>query len=297
MEREIVEDEIDLRDYLNVIWKNRRLILAVFLISLISSGFYSFFVLQDEYQTESKLSYIPNQKISLTDAVEDIKSQSISKIATQEGEVSQALSVLSNMKVENIKNTNQILLQVKGNNPELMSKYFGIYIKVASDELNRKALEKSQDEYSKLDNLSILYAKQTEEINAKMKKKLVEEADLELKRLENQAKIYAKFGSVDKQIDLEFKISDMKSIKEGRAPSSVAQQMILSNTELILLNSQLTSINSKRVDLEIKKLEFENNGTQVVELITPPTDPVVTGPKRTLNIAIASVLGLFVGVF
>lgn len=257
-------------------------------------------MLQDEYISDAKLSYISNQKISLTDVVELLKSQYIiQKAAAQEGEVSQreALSALSNLKVETIKNTNQIQIQLKGNNPETMEKYFGDYIKVAVDELNRKSLEKSQGEYSRLENLSILYTKQREEVKAKMRQKLSEEADLEIKRLGNLSNMLARSGGNDKQVDLEFKISELKSIKEGRTYSSIAQQMILSNPDLILLNSQLNSINNKLVDLDTKKFELENLDATMVELIIPPTVPSVIGPKRSLNIAIAAVLGLFIGVF
>jgi uncharacterized protein involved in exopolysaccharide biosynthesis len=73
--------------------------------------------------------------------------------------------------------------------------------------------------------------------------------------------------------------------------------MIVSNQELSLLNSKLSSINARLVDLETKKLELENLDTTTVELTSPPTNPVMTGPRRTLNIAIAAVLGLFIGIF
>lgn len=313
MENEIVEEEIDLRDYLNVIWKNRRLILAVFLISLISSGFYSFFVLQDEYQTDAKLSYVSNPKIPLADAIEILKSQpTIQKTAAQDGEASknEALSTLSSLKVENVRNTNQILLQLKGNNPETMKKYFGQYINVSVDELNRKSLEKSsleksQSDYPRLENLSVLYAKQREEIHAELKKKLIEEADFEITRLRNLSIIAARLGYKDKQLEIEYKIFDLTSIKEGSTTyMNSTQQLIQSNPELILLNARLNSIDAKFADLQAKMIESENadsnvNNTtsNVVELLTPPTDPTVIGPKRTLNIAIAAVLGLFVGVF
>ncbi len=324
MENEIVEDEIDLRDYLRVIWKNRWLILGIFFVSLISSGIYSFFVLQDEYQTEAKLSYIPNQKIPLADAVEILKSQPIiQKTAAQDGEASknEALSTLSSLKVENVRNTNQILLQLKGNKPETMNKYFGQYINVSVDELNRRSIEKislgkSQSDYPKLKNLFIFYAKQREEINAELEKKLVEEADSEIKRLRNLALIAARYRYNDtiyyeKQLEIEYKIADMMSIKEdARIYTNFAQQLIQSNTELTLLNTRLKSIDAKLADLQAKMIELEDpdsiinpgsnvNSTtsNVVELLTPPTDPRVIGPKRTLNIAIAAVLGLFIGVF
>lgn len=318
MVNDIVEEEIDLREYLKVVWKNKLLILAVFLISLISSGFYSFFVLQDEYQTDAKLSYVSNQKIPLADAIEILKSQPIiEKTAAHDVEASknEALSTLSSLKVENIRGTNQILLQLKGNNPETMKKYFGQYINVSVDELNRKSLEKlslekSQSDYPRLKNLSVLYAKQREEINAELKKKLVEEADFEIKRLRNMSLIAARFGYKDKQLEIEYKIVDLMSIKEGGGIyTNSAQQLILSNPELTLLNSRLNSTNAKLADLQAKMIELENpelninpgsninTTSNVVELLTPPTDPIIIGPKRTLNIAIAAISGLFVGVF
>ncbi len=318
MEKEIVEDEIDLRDYLKVIWKNKLLILAIVLVSLISSGFYSFFLLQDEYQTDAKLSYVSNQKIPLADAIEILKSQPIiQKTAAQEGDSfkNEALSTLSSLKVENVRNTNQILLQLKGNKPEMMEKYFGQYIKVSVDELNRRSLEKlssekSQSDYPRLKNLSVLYAKQREEIYAELREKLVEEADLEIKRLRNLSIIAARFRYNDtryndKQLEIEYEIADLMSIKEGgRIYTKFAQQLIQSNSELTLLNLRLNSIDAKLADLQAKMIEPENpdsnvNNTtsNVVELLTPPTDPVIIGPKRSLNMAIAAVLGLFIGVF
>lgn len=318
MEREIVEEEIDLRDYLNVIWKNRLLILGIFFTALISSGIYSFFVLQDEYQSEAKLSYTPNQKIPLADAIEILKSQPvIQKTAAQDGEASknEALSTLSSLNIKNIVNTNQILLQLKGNNPEMMKKYFGQYIKVSVDELNRKSLEKvssekSQSDYTRLKNLSVLYAKQREEINSELKKKLVDEADFEITRLRNISTIAARYGYKDKQIEIEYKIADLTSIKEGsRLYTKFAQELIQSNSELTLLNTRLNLIDAKLADLQAKMMELENpelninlssnvnTTSNVVELLTLPRDPVVTGPKRSLNMAIAAVLGLFIGVF
>lgn len=313
MEKEIVEEEIDIRGYLEVVWKNKLLILAIVLVSLISAGSYSFFVLQDEYQTEAKLSYVSNQKIPLADAIEILKSQPIiQKTAAQEGEASknEALSTLSSLKVVNIGGTNQILLQLRGNKPEMMEKYFGQYIKVSVDELNRKyieklSLDKSQSNYSQLKNLSVLYAKQREDIRVELKKKLVEEADFEITRLRNMSLIAARFGYKDKQLEIEYEIVDLMSIKEGgRIYTKFAQQLIQSNSELTLLNSRLNSIDAKLADLQAKMIEPENpdsnvnnTASNVVELLTPPTDPVVIGPKRSLNMAIAAVLGLFIGVF
>jgi len=114
----------------------------------------------------------------------------------------------------------------------------------------------------------------------------------------------------EKQLEIEYQIVDLMSIKEsGRIYTNFAQQLIQSNIELTLLNTRLKSIDAKLADLQVKMIELENpdssvelssnvgTSSNVVELLTPPTDPAVIGPKRTMNIAIAAVLGLFVGVF
>lgn len=293
------EDEISLWDYINVVRKEKILIASIFLVAIIAAAIFSFLI-PNEYSSEAKLSYVSNQKIPLTDTVELLQSQTIiQKIASQEGVSSQgdALSVLGNLKVENAKNTNQILLQVKGNNPDAMKRYFEQYVNAAVDEVNRISSGKSQSDYSRLENLSTVYTKQRDEVSTEIKKKLIEEADLELRRMENLTVITARFGNMDRQLDLVYRISDLNEIKNGRTSSSAAQQMISADPELSLLNSKLSSIDARLVDLETKKLELENLDTTTVELISPPTDPVMTGPRRTLNIAIAAVLGLFIGIF
>ncbi len=293
------EDEISLWDYINVVRKEKLLIVSIVLVAIIAAAIFSFSI-PNEYSSEAKLSYISNDKISLTDAIELIQSQTIiQKVASQEGGASQgdAISVFDNLKVENIKNTNQILIQLKGNNPGTMKRYFEQYVNVAINEVNRISSGKSQSDYSRLENLSTVYTKQRDEVSTEMKRKLIEEADLELRRLENLTGITAKLGSRDRQIDLAFRISELEQIRDGRTSSGTAQQMIVSNKELSLLNSKLSSLDARLVDLDTKKLELENLDTTTVELLSPPTNPVITGPKRTLNIAIAIVLGLFIGVF
>ncbi len=293
------EDEISLWDYINVVRKEKILIASIFLVAIIAAAIFSFSI-PNEYSSEAKLSYISNDKIPLTDAIELLQSQTIiQKVASQEGNVSQGdvISMLDNLKVENIKSTNQILIQLKGNNPDTMKRYFEQYVNVAINEVNRISSWKSQSDYSRLENLSTVYTKQRDEVSTEMKRKLIEDAGLELRRLENLTAITARLGNMDRQLDLAFKISDLKEIKNGRTSSSAAQQMISADPELSLLNSKLSSIDARLVDLETKKLELENLDTTTVKLISPPTNPVMTGPRRTLNIAIAAVLGLFIGIF
>ena len=295
-----MEEEIELREYLNVLWKNRLLILAVALVSLISSGIFSFVVLQDEYLSEAKLSYTSNEQISLHDTVEILKSQTIiQNTAVNVGEKSQkeALSTLINLRVENIKDTNSILLKLNSNNPEKINKYFNEYIKVAITEVNIRYNEKSQLEYSKLENSTVFYTNQRTEINEKLKIKMVEEADLEINRLKSLNDTLAKYSKWDRQLDIELKINDFELIKEDKAPFAIKQQAISSNQEFIILSTLLTSLDNKLIDLENQAFEMDYSDSKIVELQTPPTVPSVKPPKRALNITIATVFGLFLGVF
>lgn len=220
------EDEISLRDYIKVVRKEKILIASIFLVAIIAAAIFSFSI-PNEYSSEAKLSYISNDKIPLTDAVELLQSQTIiQKVVSQEGGASQgdALSMLGNLKVENIKSTNKILIQLKGNNPDTMKRYFEQYVNVAINEVNRISSGKSQSDYSRLENLSTVYTKQRNEVSTEMKRKLIEDADLELRRLENLTGITERLGDTDRQLDLAFKISDLKEIKNGRTSSSAAQQ-------------------------------------------------------------------------
>lgn len=293
------EDEVSLKDYIRVLKKEKIILTSIFLVAVVFASVFSF-LLPDEYLMEAKLSYVQDKEIPLSDVVDILKSQSIiQKIAAQEGNVSKkdVQSTPGALKVENIKNTDRVLIQLRGYNPELMNEYFDQYLKVALSELNRRNIEKSAINESKLESLYVLYAEQREKTKAEMDKKLIQEADLEIRRLENLSAAVARIGSKDKQAELEFRISELGSIKEGRKSSDIARQLISSNPDLAFLDSRLKSIDGKLVDIENKKAELENLDPAVLKMTVPPESPSVIGPKRGLNVAIAAVLGLFVGIF
>lgn len=295
------EDEISLKDYINILKKEKLLILLIFLAAIIAAAVFSIFS-PNEYSSEAKLLYIPNQRLSLNDVVEMLNSQAtVQKTMPSQKVVS---SAIEDMNVENIKNTNQVRIQLKGYDPGMMNKYFNDYIKSSIDEIDTELFIKSNSETLKLNNLESFYTNQKKEINAKMKTILVQDADFEIKRLENLSDTVARLGSRDKQIELEFTISELNSIKEGKISGNMARDLIISDPELSLLNSQLKAIDTKFLDIEAQRLDLQGsmldlgtNETHAIEKLTSPSNPSVIGPKRSLNIEIAAVLGLFIGVF
>ena len=53
---EIQEDEIDLREYINVLIKRKSIIILIFLIAVITSALVSYFVLSPVYQASTVFS-------------------------------------------------------------------------------------------------------------------------------------------------------------------------------------------------------------------------------------------------
>ena len=53
------EYEIDLRDYLQVLWNKKHIVIAIFLASVLSSAVFSFFVLQNQYETTTSVLISP----------------------------------------------------------------------------------------------------------------------------------------------------------------------------------------------------------------------------------------------
>ncbi len=53
------EYEIDLRDYLEVLWKKKHIVIAVFLAAIFSSAIFSFFMLQNQYETTTSVLISP----------------------------------------------------------------------------------------------------------------------------------------------------------------------------------------------------------------------------------------------
>src|SRR5574341_28609 len=122
---------------MRVLKKEKIIVVGVSLTAATCASVYSF-LLPDEYLMEAKLSYVPDKEIlisdaadmlkfrtlmysasslpTISDAVDMLKSQYIiQEIASQEGEASQksVQSILGTLKVENIKNTDRILIQLR----------------------------------------------------------------------------------------------------------------------------------------------------------------------------------------
>ena len=74
---EIQEEEIDLREYINVLLKRKGIIILIFLIAVITAAIVSYFALSPVYQSSTifSMAQVDRQPvINITEALEIIKS-------------------------------------------------------------------------------------------------------------------------------------------------------------------------------------------------------------------------------
>ncbi len=283
MEKEIVEDEIDLRDYLNVIWKNRGLILGIVLVSLVSSGFYSFFMLQDEYQTDATLYFksLPgdlsnaerysNPAIIATITSNDMIAKTVEQSGLAETEpfkdsekpkenaiswLKENLQFTDKSKLKAKLGDKQIEISLKGTiDPEILQNALSTHIEVVKEENKKRLTDDAKKDIEKIDILSASLTEQRATI---------------LKTIEKIPEV----NSSDRTVMLEL---------------------------FITLNSRLTAIEDRLNSMQISKKNIELiaskdfNWIEVMSSPYKPQEPI--GSRRMLNVAIAGVLGLFIGVF
>lgn len=283
MEREIVEEEIDLRDYLRVIWKNRFLIFAIVLVSLITSGIYSFFVLQNEYQTDASLYFrsLPgdlsnaerysNPAIIASITSSDMIAKTVKQSGLAETEpfkdsekpeekaigwLKKNLVFTDKSKLKDKIGDKQIEILLKGTiYPEMLQNTLSTHIELVKEENKKRLTFDARKDIEKIDILSTTLTEQRETI---------------LKTMEKIPEV----NSSDRTVMLE--------------------QFIKLNSRLTAIEDQLNAMQLSKNNLELIVSE-DFNWIEVISSPYKPSEPI--GPKRMLNLAIAGVLGLFIGVF
>ena len=161
------EEEIDLRDYVEVIVRRKWIIIGVTLAAVIGAGIVSFFVLKPVYQATSILmvsrpkyqvelepkiqTFIPSAELSLETYANLIKSGSIEQKVIEELILNQPPNELTvedldkMLSVEIIKDTNLIRMNVEDSSPrramEIVNTWTGLFVKENEDLLLKEVRE------------------------------------------------------------------------------------------------------------------------------------------------------------
>ena len=318
--REQFDDEIELMDYLRVIWKRKYLIAVGTLICAVAAGMISFsrpkvyrigMVIQpgiltiNEAGNEVYVDTPGNIKAiieagtfdgeilngigesnntmskSLNFEIDIPRESNILKVSYEAANVDLGLQVMNRL--------NDLLLQKYGKR----AKYFqGVYetqvglkkAEMADCEVRRRASQQQIKNIQKrIDKLTL----QIESIKEK-RSTLVQEKDKLLSKNTNENNPFSA-------------VLYTNTIQQNIALEDTCRQQIneyITKREDEKLNLEKLDGEEKRLSEEIKGLEFKKNNIQNIEILQPPTaDPHPIKPKKALNVTLASVVGLFAMLF
>jgi len=262
---EIQEEEIDLREYINVLLKRKGIIILIFLIAVITAALVSYFALSPVYQSSAVFSVakidgqIDDQPvINITEALEIMKSNVVlDEVINRMGLKETAKQLSSQITIESLKGTNFIKVSAEHDTPEKTKSLVENIIEVF--------IKQNQTEYQ-------------EQV------KLIEDR---LKVLEEQiAEVEKNIEEIEK---VKKEIAATKELSEGERQFQTSLLLSSSVTERELYNTLSNQANSLNASLK----DYED--FKIINYAQLPASPIK--PNKKLNILIAGVLGLFVGIF
>ena len=258
---ETQEEEIDLREYINVLLKRKGIIILIFLIAVITAALVSYFALSPVYQSSTVFSVAKidgRAVINITEALEIMKSNVMLDEVINRMDLEETAKQLSTqITTENLKGTNFIKISAVADSPEKA--------KCLVENIVEVFTEQNQSEYRE-------------------KVKLVEDR---LKIIEEQI---AEFEKNIQEIEkTKKKIAVTEELSEGERQFQTSLLLSSSVTERELYNDLSNQVNSLKASLKSCE-DFK-----IINYAQLPAAPIK--PNKKLNILIAGVLGLFVGIF
>ena len=248
---EIKEEEIDLKDYLKIILKRKRLILGIGLTVTIITFLFSFFSPKVyEISTSIEIGKSFEGSNSLENPIQV-------KTKIEEG-IYKEIQEKFNLKVENPKNTNLILIKVESKNPEKEKKIL--------EELNKIILEDHQKKLE--DQINTLSKKE------KIIKTKISSLNREKEAIEERIKILEAIPPQKRTLSEKFFLSESREKIEWKE-----QEINNLQEELLSLQKQIATLQP----------------TKVIKEPTISKNPIK--PNIILNTMCALLLGLFGGIF
>ena len=315
------DDEIELMDYLRVIWKWKYLIMAGTLICAVAAGVISLSMPKvyriDMVIRPGILSIQPDGKHTYIDSLNNIKTTIEAK--TFSGEVSSNINTgnnngsvgLLNLKVDIPKNSNALRVSCRTPNVEI----------------GLRALNQVRELLLKKYSERVAYFQNEYELQISLKKSNF--ADSNAKRRASQQHIknaqkridelISQIGFIKEQRNLliqeKSKIfsnntNESNILSAGLYTNTIQQNITLENTYRQQINEHITKREGEKLDLEkldgeikrlleeIKGLESKKDNVQNIEILQPPTRrPHPIKPKTKVNVMLATVVGLFALLF
>ena len=314
------EQEINLRNYLNVIMKRKRAILAIFFIAVIAAA-----VLSSLAPTTYRISMIIERGIlDITDKGKTLYLSSAESVRAkiEEGifskNIAKALNLDPREKIFNFKVSQPVNLGLLKISIEQQDKYVSPGIEILNQlfaELHNFHEEKIVSEKSKIEKesavLSDAVTAKDDEIKLckelqKEKFKLAEKMEKQLNRTielvqAHTEELLDKNTVLSKQrtakdfpdIDIMRRNTDYVNQLQKQL-AGLRSEKVSSANKIENIENTVENLKTKREKLNLKKDNIRN-----IKLIQNPQASLqpIRGPKRKLNIAIAGIVSLMFGVF
>ncbi|MCK8824317.1 Wzz/FepE/Etk N-terminal domain-containing protein [Fuchsiella alkaliacetigena] len=264
-QRELNEEfvEIDLREYIMVLWKRKGIIIGILAAAILFSAIVSFAVLEPIYESEAtiRLGTDSGSFSSREAASERLRSLSYFRRLNEDLELglsdSQVDSLRGGLEIEQGEEENILHISYQGEEPEKTQLIIDNLVAILIEDSNQRFGEVRSRREEQIANIE------------------QEMDNLEL-RLENR----------EEQVE--------ELLTEGDLTTT--DKMVLSN----YFTDKMQDLEDLKFDLQDRKHEREDKLLEMEELevlneALIPTSPVA--PNKKLNLAIAGVLGIMLGVF
>jgi len=307
-------EEIDLMDYVKVILKRKWLILAVFFGAAIVAGVFSF-LMPKVYKIDTSLEVgqIAGEAVEVPgQVVEKIKSDVYGIFVREKLQIPE--EKYPKIKIENPKDTNLITLVIESAKPpeskNILEAINNLILAEHQEKIKTKKELIGQDIKTTEDKIKLV------ESDIEKTKNKIEPINEDIKRIENKIanaeeekeNLEAKVDALQKVLPYQqdpgtqFALFDTKEKLANKKQEIENLYLTINSLKRskedldVQINSIKTSIESLNAQINALKASLDEiKPTQVIKSPTVSEKPVK--PNKKLNIIIAGILGLFVGVF
>lgn len=263
-----MEEEINLRDLIEVIINGKWIIIGICFIAILFAGVFSFFVLPEKYKVTADIVFdkqiIEKYGLPLESYAELITNHSrieyvYNHLELKEKEYS-LKSLKDSIEMDINKDANQITITVTGTDAEALQQIVNLLGQNSVNEFNKRLIKDREFEIVK-----------TEKI----------------------------IDNINKELEGTPKLLDISEIKNQGGQVIVIPEVnpLYENlsTRWDQINNSLIHLKAEKENLEIR-LQADGQGVYIMLHKAPiPEEPV--GPRKMLNMAVAGVLGMMVSVF
>ncbi len=314
------QEEISLREIIETIWNGKVIIAVVTIIAMLIAGIYSYFVLSPTYEATSTVRVLtePEQLIQLNSFAESLKSDVAMNRIIDKLKLDRAVysinSIRNSIHIDVIQDTSIMRLNVEGvesskitSIANLMAFELGARIEIS--DRSQKIVE-YRNRQIELEDLIIIANEELAESNKQLQENPEKLTTTQVVASEPYLQSIMEDSNNNTNRDLgalQLESEDINpvhtSLKQRIADTTINLAIQLAEKETLTTNilkneTKILELEQQMDEVKLKTLSSERllNGFNAV-FISPAIEPTVpVGPRKMMNMAIAVVVGIMLGI-